>query len=272
MVKTPDLDSWDKWTNFGTVQVFSDISEFIARAKTSKDFTNPTPPVQLTLGYAPLSSQKFLNLPPIAMMQLQQFFPFFFMIIFWIPLYYLTSKIASEKESKAREGMKMMGLLDSSYLLSWFIVFLAISCLSSLVSTLIACFGVFDSINPLLFFLFASLYSITLYGEAFLVVSILPTKRSSGISVSLFHIISFYLAQLIADPNTASSTQYLMSLLPNVCMNQIIKQLFFFNFNTKEGLTFSSMSVEYQNYSFLGGMGMLLLDLILWTIIGLYCD
>jgi hypothetical protein len=32
------------------------------------------------------------------------------MIIYWIPLYYITQKLASEKESKAREGMKMMGL------------------------------------------------------------------------------------------------------------------------------------------------------------------
>jgi len=37
-------------------------------------------------------------------------FPFFYMIMYLIPFYYLTSKIAQEKESKSREGMKMMGL------------------------------------------------------------------------------------------------------------------------------------------------------------------
>jgi hypothetical protein len=32
------------------------------------------------------------------------------MIIFIIPFFFLTSKLASEKETKAKEGMKMMGL------------------------------------------------------------------------------------------------------------------------------------------------------------------
>ena len=169
-----------------------------------------------------MESQKFLDLPPIAMMQLKQFYPFFFMIIFWIPLYYITSKIASEKESRAREGMKMMGLQDGTYLLSWFIVFFVISAICTIIATLMSCIGIFPNINPLLFFFFAQIYSMTLYGEAFLIVAFLPTKRSSGITVGLFHLITFYLSQLIADPNTPSATQYLLSLLPNVCMNQMM--------------------------------------------------
>ena len=32
------------------------------------------------------------------------------MCIFLLPLFYMVSKLAEEKESKAREGMKMMGL------------------------------------------------------------------------------------------------------------------------------------------------------------------
>jgi len=31
----------------------------------------------------------------------------------------MVSKLAEEKESKAREGMKMMGLRDHSYYLAW---------------------------------------------------------------------------------------------------------------------------------------------------------
>jgi hypothetical protein len=34
-------------------------------------------------------------------------------------VFYITTKLAEEKESKAREGMKMMGLKDGSYYLSW---------------------------------------------------------------------------------------------------------------------------------------------------------
>jgi hypothetical protein len=65
------------------------------------------------------------------------------MIIFKIPYFYLTSKIASEKESKAKEGMKMMGLRDSTYYLAWFILYMSISVFTSLVVTVISMRGVF---------------------------------------------------------------------------------------------------------------------------------
>jgi hypothetical protein len=65
------------------------------------------------------------------------------MIIFKIPYFYLTSKIASEKESKAKEGMKMMGLRDSTYYLSWFIVYMSISVVTSFIVTAISMKGIF---------------------------------------------------------------------------------------------------------------------------------
>jgi hypothetical protein len=65
------------------------------------------------------------------------------MIIYLIPFYYLTSKIASEKESKAREGMKMMGLRDEVYFLSWFILYFSITIISSTLATWIAGRGIF---------------------------------------------------------------------------------------------------------------------------------
>lgn len=63
-----------------------------------------------------------------------------------------------------------------------------------------------------------------------------------------------------------------MSIFPNVCMNQCIKQIFFYNFNTSDGLNFSSMGVVYQGYSFSGGLLMLLFNLVFWVSLGLYCD
>jgi hypothetical protein len=155
-------------------------------------------------------------------------FPFFFMIIYLIPFYYITSKIASEKESKAREGMKMMGLNDSTYFLSWLILFGLIALITSSLITVCA-IKIFENVNMFIFFAFCMLYSLTLYGWAFTIVAFLPTKRSSGIAATLFHIISYYLCFLIADPSTPSSVQYGMSIFPNICMSQIVKQLFFYN-------------------------------------------
>jgi len=58
---------------------------------------------------------------------MSMFFPLYMLFIFLIPYFYLTTKIAAEKESKSREGMKMMGLNDSTYYLSWFILYFLIT-------------------------------------------------------------------------------------------------------------------------------------------------
>ena len=43
------------------------------------------------------------------------------MCIYLLPLYYMVTKVAEEKESRGREGMKMMGLKDETYFVAWFI-------------------------------------------------------------------------------------------------------------------------------------------------------
>ena len=44
---------------------------------------------------------------------------FFLFLTYIVPLYRITYRIVNEKETRARESMKMMGLTDSSYWLSW---------------------------------------------------------------------------------------------------------------------------------------------------------
>jgi hypothetical protein len=124
------------------------------------------------------------------------------MIIFKIPFFYITSKIASEKESKSKEGMKMMGLKDSTYYLAWFILFFLISSITSLIVSLITCFQLFKNLNFFLLFVFFLLYSQTLLGISFIVVAFLPNKRSSALAAVLFNFISFFLSIMLKDPAT----------------------------------------------------------------------
>ena len=165
----------------------------------------------------------------------------------------------------------MMGLTDSTYYLSWFIVYSCISFVTAILMTIMSIW-IFTNINAFLYFLFCFLYALTLFGWAFSIVAFLPTKRSSGIAATLFHIISYYMIFIIADPSTPSSAQFGMSILPNICMGQIVKQIFFYNLNTKEGLTWSTLDVKFQNYSFKGGLLMLLFDALFYGILGIYLD
>jgi len=90
-----------------------------------------------------MKSEPFENISPIGIQQLSQFYPFFVMIIFIAPYFYVVSKMASEKESKAKEGMKMMGLNDFTYYVAWFILYLTICVVVSIIVTIMTYVGVF---------------------------------------------------------------------------------------------------------------------------------
>lgn len=196
----------------------------------------------------------------------------YILFIFLTPYFYLVTKIAAEKESKAREGMKMMGLSDSTYYVSWLILYSAISVLISAVITVMTALGVFINVNLLLLFSFFFIYSMTFFGWAFLIVAFLPTPRSSGIAAVLIAIISYNMMAILRDPTTPANVQYGMSILPNVCMALILRQIFFYNYFTAEGMNFSTGSVMYENYSVRAGMIMLVINVFLWLFIGLYFD
>ena len=96
----------------------------------------------------------FRDITNVGIELLSKNFPFFIMIIYKIPFFYVTSKIAFEKESKVKEGMKMMGLRDFTYYFSWIITYFCISAITSLIVTNMLCVVIFKNLNYFLVFIF----------------------------------------------------------------------------------------------------------------------
>ena len=58
---------------------------------------------------------------------------FVYILIIWMPLFFRTVyRIVEEKESRAKEGLRMAGLSDLAYWASWFTYFTVVSTLLSL--------------------------------------------------------------------------------------------------------------------------------------------
>ena len=67
-----------------------------------------------------------------------------------------------EKEKKIREGMKIMGMHDSSFYISWIIYYLIIYTIISLLATLILKSSVFPKSNFFIIFIWYWLFCISL--------------------------------------------------------------------------------------------------------------
>ena len=166
------------------------------------------------------------------------------MFTFLIPLYYIVSKLAEEKESKSREGMKMMGLKDSSYFLSWIVFYGTIVLFMSLVITAMLSINVFFNSNKFLVFLMAFFYGMSLFGFSLVIVALLPTQRSSATAASLLHIITYFVIFAIRDPDTAATVKVVMSIFPNIGMSFSIYTLYHFE-SDSTGLSFSNTGIVY---------------------------
>jgi ATP-binding cassette subfamily A (ABC1) protein 3 len=278
LVMVPDWGSWGSWTSSGVLTIESYVTEFIARSyankKTPSDstFSDPSSLYDQQLGFAPFSSVEYPQVSAGSIAELADGFPFYLVIIFLTPFYYLTSKIASEKESKAREGMKMMGLQDAVYYLAWFLFFAFLVIVITICCWIVARGGMLERVDLSLFFVFLMLYGLSLYGQAFVIVALFPTRKTSGVAASMGMFITYALRDTVSDPNTPAATQYLLSIFPNVCMARISKMLFFFNFNTRDGLSSATGGASYEGYSFNGGILMMVFNCVFWTLLGFYLD
>ena len=60
--------------------------------------------------------------------------PLFLLLAYIPPVYNMTFKIVREKESRAKETMRIMGLTDLPYWMSWFVFYTFINTLMSTVA------------------------------------------------------------------------------------------------------------------------------------------
>ena len=84
--------------------------------------------------------------------------------------------------------------------------------------------------------------------------------------------ITYELRVLMRGNSTSTFVQYLASICPNICVSRVTKMLFFFNYNTREGLNVNTGSADYEGYSFNGGVMMLVFNVVFWVILGFYLD
>ena len=98
---------------------------------------------EIELAFLPMKTEAFNQMEPSAAKNLTLIFPFFVMCVYLLPLYYMVTKLAEEKESRGREGMIMMGLSHETYFIAWFVFLFCIITFMSVVLVLSASLKIF---------------------------------------------------------------------------------------------------------------------------------
>lgn len=115
----------------------------------------------------------------------------------------MVTRLAEEKESKAREGMKMMGLKDSTYYLGWFILnALIVFWMSGLIVSILQ-LDIFFYSNAWLLLFMCTLYGTQLFGFSLTIVALLPSKKASATAASIMHLATYYVLHIYKGYGTS---------------------------------------------------------------------
>lgn len=197
--------------------------------------------------------------------------PFFLLLIYILPMYRLISNIVSEKESKARESMRMMGLVDFSYWLSWWVYYVIIVTLISVLCIIVLSFNVIKYSNMGLIFLFFWLYGLSLFGLAIFLQSFFSSARIAAIAGTLVYFGTSFINAAVNDQSVQNSNKVGASLLSTVAISLASNNLARFE-TSGVGLVSSNINTLYLNYSMGNCYGMMIASLIMFSLAGLYLD
>ena len=230
-IKNPDFTDFSKYQRSGMFGIYQVIAQAIMANKQKTG--------SMDVAYVPLKTAPYEDINAEAINQLSMNFPMFFMFTFLIPLYYLVSKLAEEKESKAREGMKMMGLLDTSYFLSWFVFYLGICVVMCVLITVIVSFNLFVNSSKFHVFMLAFLYGMTIFGFSLTIVAVLPSVRAASTAASLIHILTYFIVFAFNNNQPSAALKIVFSVFPNIAMSFSVKNLYHYE-TQADGIGFST--------------------------------
>ncbi|XP_026730464.1 ATP-binding cassette sub-family A member 5-like [Trichoplusia ni] len=132
---------------------------------------------------------------------------------------YLLMFVVGEKEKKIREGMRIMGLKDSVYWGSWFLIYAVFVTVLSIVSTvLLFTLKVFQHSSYILIFLLMLLFGFTIITFAFMLTPFFDRARTAGIlgSFAVNLMSGLYFIQVFVS-NADSLAFWFVSLISSSC-------------------------------------------------------
>lgn len=180
--------------------------------------------------------------------------------------------LVTDKETRVKEGMKMMGLTSFAYNLSWFItLFVQLTVMVALI-ILVTANSVFEYSDKLLVFIYLEAYSLAIMSMCFVIAAVFSRARTAALLGTVIFFITYFPYSTVSNPQYSVSTKTLGCLLAPTCF-----ALGTSVFAEYEG---GLVGVQWSNASSLSGLnfsywlcvGMLILDFFLYGLIAWYLD
>ena len=255
----PDLFSYTKYQYNGYTYIMKLITDYIY----SQEINNKT---KINFGILPMKYNSYKY--DYFLDMVDETLSFFIMVAYISNLGLYVYRMVLEKEIKVKEGMKIMGLTDGIYFLSYFIQYIIISFFESIILTFIFLL-IFTRIPFIVIFLFLFLFSINVFALAFCFQSFIERTKESFLISLMLYFIMFFFHMMVMSENASYSMKVGLSLFPPVTIYLTFALLGKFESNFTQ-FYLKDIFCVYTNYSIFTMYIILIVDCIIYLFIGYY--
>lgn len=139
------------------------------------------------------------------------------MLSFLYPVSRLVRALVIEKEGRIKEGMKMMGLTDTVYNLSWLITALLQMTVVAILIVLVTATSVFQYSNKFYVFIYFEAFSLAVINFCFLLATFFSKAKSASLLGPMIFFAAYFPYYAVNDPQFSTSSKTAACLLAPTC-------------------------------------------------------
>ena len=258
--KQPDFISYMKYTQSGMFMIQKFFYDFVLKEETGNS------DAKIDAIICPKKYEKYIS-DPFAK-NLGMLLGFFSLIAYAIPLSINIYRIVKEKETKAKEGMKIMGLSELTYFLSNFITYFIKNIIYSIFITLILSFAL-KRIEPIYIFIIYFIYGLVIFALVFFFQSFLERTIISIIVSLLIYALMYFFFIVVYKNSVNLIVKYIFCILfPPTTLQLGINTISIFETNFQD---FNGrINYKYNNYSILNMYIFLIINLLFYLFFGFF--
>ena len=256
----PDMQSYGRYRTSGYTYFMKMINEYILRKETKNKNA------KLNFGMMPM---KYVNYKTDKLGDYMDFIiPFFIIVAYMANLCLYVYRMVSEKESRVKEGMKIMGLEEGIYFLSYFLQYLVINIFVALINTIIVNY-IFKTIPFYYIYLLFFFWGMNVFALAFFCQSFLDSTKIALILSLLIYFIMYFISLSSLEETSKKALKIGLSFFPPAILEMTIIMFSEFesHFRKYKPKYFSNI---YTNYSLLYMLIMSIVDFLIYAFLGYY--
>jgi len=258
MQQGPNMIDVQKYSDDGYIQMMNILANYMLQKKYPQGYINYGFAIQKYDQY------KFNDFAEFAGV----YYTFFVIMAYLCPLVLYVLKMVVEKESRSKEVMKIMGMGEGTYFLSYFVEYFIVNIIYAFALGIVSHIT-FHYIPYLVLVLYLWLFGLNIFALAFFCQSFMDTTRLALIVSCLVYCLMLFVSAAVYDNTIKKTYKIIAALLPPV--NLLLGAFTFgefermyFDFHQKD------IPENYLNYSLKTCYIMFTIDFFIYLFLGWY--